>query len=99
MSEPTPPHAHPGDLSNLQQVAGQALTAVQIQGILNQIDLDITNLVRDGKLAALKYSAPGNIGPATDRAANLAALLQARAYYQQLLNNAPSWSASQAEFQ
>lgn len=84
------------ELINLDSVAGQELTSSQIRGILQQIDLDITNLVRDGKLSALKYSVPGLAGQSTDRAANLNALLIARSHYQQLLEQQPSWNISQA---
>lgn len=83
------------DLTDLNSVSGQELTPDQIRGILQQIDLDITNLVRDGKLSALKYNLPGQAGQSTDRAANLQALLAARSYYQQLLNATPSWNTSQ----
>ncbi len=84
------------DLTNLDSVSGNDLNSQQIQGILKQIDLDITNLVREGKLSALKYSVPGQAGQSTDRAANLNALLTARAHYQNLLNLMPAWATSQA---
>ncbi len=84
------------DLTNLDSIAGKELTTSQIQGILQQIDLDITNLVRDGKLSAMKYSVPGNAGQSTDRASNLSALLAARDHYLKLLSAMPSWSTSQA---
>lgn len=85
------------DLTNLDGVQGTELSADQIQGILAQVDLDLLNLVRDGKLAALKYSVGGAGGAQTDRAANLQALLQARDYYQKLLNDRPTWVVSQGE--
>jgi hypothetical protein len=84
------------DLPDLSQTTGEPLTESQICGILAQIDLDILNLLRDGKLAALKYSAPG-AGPQTDRAANLQALLHARESYQKLLHNLPLWRTSAAD--
>jgi hypothetical protein len=84
------------DLTDLSQTTGQELTEVQIHGILAQIDLDILNLLRDGKLAALKYSAPGS-GPQADRATNLTALLAARDSYQELLTSLPTWKTSVAE--
>lgn len=87
------------DLINLDSVSGQELTPSHIRGILQQIDLDITNLVRDGKLSALKYSVSGQAGQSTDRAANLNALLIARAHYQQLLEQQPSWNITQAGFE
>ncbi|MEW4490981.1 hypothetical protein AB1L42_23070 [Thalassoglobus sp. JC818] len=84
------------DLSDLSQVSGDELNPVQIRGILNQIDLDITNLVRDGKLAAINYAVAGDSGVTTNRAANLQALLTARQYYQSLLNDLPAFQVSQA---
>ncbi|SFH68566.1 hypothetical protein [Planctomicrobium piriforme] len=85
------------DLTSLDGVAGAELSVEQIQGILTQIDLDLLNLVRDGKLSALKYGVGGPAGQTTDRAANLQALLAARDAYQQLLNSRPGWSMSQAD--
>ena len=84
------------DLPDLSSLSAAELTVPQIRGILAQIDLDITNLVRDGKLSALKYGLDGPAGQHTDRAANLHALLAARDYYQQLLSNSPAWVASTA---
>ena len=90
------------DLTDLSSVSGTELTAEQIQGILNQIDLDITNLLRDGKLSALKYAVAENAGATADRGANLLALLQARSTYEKLLRQqqqreTPGWIISQAE--
>lgn len=85
------------DLPDLSTVSGEELTEEQIRGILAQIDLDITNLVRDGKLSALKYGLAGAAGQHMDRAANLQALLAARDYYQKLLASRPAWETSQAE--
>ena len=62
-----------------------------------QIDLDITNLLRDGKWSALKYAVPGAAGRTADRAGNLRALLEARAYYQGLLTSRPGWEVSVGE--
>lgn len=84
------------DLDDLSTLSAAELTADQIRGILAQIDLDIANLVRDGKLSALKYGLEGPAGRQTDRAANLQALLAARDHYQQLLASHPAWVASQA---
>ena len=83
------------DLPDLSSVSGSDLTEAQIKGILVQIDLDITNLLRDGKLSALKYGFAGSRGQKTDRASNLKALLEARALYDQLLKSLPSWEVSQ----
>jgi len=85
------------DLSNLNGVSGQELSTDQIRGILAQIDLDLMNLVRDGKLAALKYAIGGTAGQSTDRSANLQALLAARDYYQKQLDSRPVWTVSQAD--
>ena len=85
------------DLTDLSSVSGDELSEVQLQGILAQIDLDIVNLLRDGKLAALKYALGGTGAPTTDRAANLKALLEARSHYSQLLTSLASWEVSQGE--
>ncbi len=82
------------DLPDLSTVSAAELSDPQLRGILAQIDLDITNLVRDGKLSALKYGLEGPAGQHTDRAANLHALLAARDYYQQLLSSRPTWVVS-----
>ena len=83
------------DLPDLSTVSGDDLSVEQLQGILNQIDLDITNVLRDGKLSALKYSISGSGGQSTDRAANLNALLEARAHYEKLLREAPAFEVSE----
>jgi hypothetical protein len=83
------------DLSDLNDLDGAGLTEAQIQAILNQIDLDILNLVRDGKLAGSKYVAPGPGGAVMDRAAGLQALLAAREKYEALLRALPAWEQSE----
>jgi hypothetical protein len=82
------------DLTDLSNVSGSDLSEAQVKGILAQIDLDITNLLRDGKLAALKYSIGGEGGRSTDRAANLQALITARRHYENLLMSLPNWIVS-----
>lgn len=82
------------DLNNLDSVTGNPLNEEQIRGILAQIDLDITNLLRDGKLAAAKYAGTGGGAQSMDRATNLKTLLEARRHYQELLNALPGWHAS-----
>lgn len=82
------------DLTDLNDVDGASLTEAQIQAILNQIDLDVLNLLRDGKLAASKYVAPGPNGGTMDRAAGLQALLAAREKYEALLQSLPAWQTS-----
>lgn len=83
------------DLPDLSTLSGNELTEDQLRGILAQIDLDLINLLRDGKLAALKYGVNGPAGMQTDRAANLQALLMARDHYQQLLQQRPAWITHQ----
>jgi hypothetical protein len=85
------------DLTDLDSVSGEDLTEAQIKGILVQIDLDIVNLLRDGKLSALKYAVGGREGRTTDRASNLHALLAARRHYQQMLDALPAWEVSRAD--
>jgi hypothetical protein len=85
------------DLTNLDSIHGDDLTEPQLKGILAQIDLDITNLLRDGKLSALKYGLAAQPGQTTDRAANLQALLAARKHYEQLLYNLPAWEPAQGD--
>jgi hypothetical protein len=84
------------DLPDLTTVSADELTDEQLRGILAQIDLDIMNLVRDGKLSALKYGVSGPAGQQTDRAANLHALLAARDHYQRVLASRPGWATSTA---
>ena len=84
------------DVAQLSEIEGEAITEPQIRGIIAQIDLDLTNLVREGKVSALKYGIPGNAGLQTDRAANLRALLEARQHYDSLLRSLPAWETSQA---
>ena len=79
------------DLTDLSNVTGTELTDEQLRGILSQIDLNITNLLRDGKLAALKYKDAGDTGRTADRAVNLDALLAARETYQRILSSRPAW--------
>lgn len=79
------------DLPDLTSLAGTDLTESQLKGLIAQIDLDITNLLRDGKLSALKYGLTAQPGQYTDRAANLHALLAARRHYEHLLQTLPTW--------
>lgn len=85
------------DLSDLNDLDGVELTEGQIRAILNQIDLDVLNLLRDGKLAASKYTAsgPNPGGQKMDRASGLLALLAAREKYEALLKGLPAWKQSQ----
>lgn len=83
------------DLTDLSSVTGEELTIEQIQGILAQIDLDIMNLARDGKLAALESSDSAATPQYMDKSDNLHALLAARGHYQKLLESRPGWAFSQ----
>jgi len=83
------------DLTDLSSVSGSDLTETQIAGILAQIDLDIHNLLRGGKLSALKYAEGGAAGRSADRAANLRALLEARRLYTELQQSLPGWHVNQ----
>ena len=82
------------DLTDLDSVAGDDLSLPQLQGILSQIDLDITNLVRDGKLSATRYGTGGAAGLQMDRAANLRVLLEARSHFQRLVQSYPACEVS-----
>lgn len=83
------------DLTDLNLVSGTELSESQIQGILRQLDLDILNLARDGKLAAARYEIPGG-GHVMDRGANLQSLLAAREHFRKLLERLPVIESSQA---
>lgn len=83
------------DLTDLSSISGDELTDDQIRGIIAQIDLDVTNLLRDGKLAALRYGVGRADPQSADRAANLKALLEARRHYEALLRSRPGWQVSQ----
>ncbi len=93
------------DLESLAGVVGSELSTEQIHAILNQIDLDVLNLVRDGKLSALKYAVGTDPKASVDRKANLEALLKARKQYEELLrermkregNAEPGWEVSRAD--
>jgi hypothetical protein len=82
------------DLVTLEGLEGAATSEGQVRGILQQIDLDIANLARDGKLAALKYAVPGAAGRSADRAINLKTLLEARRYYEGVLSRLPAMETS-----
>lgn len=82
------------DLTTLEGVEAGPLSEAQIRGILAQIDLDIVNLARDGKLAAVKYAVPGAAGRSMDRAVGLKMLLDARKHYERLLTELPAMEVS-----
>ncbi|MDA1211799.1 MAG: hypothetical protein O2955_04745 [Planctomycetota bacterium] len=83
------------ELTSLDSLSGSPISETQIVAILAQIDLDIMNLLRDGKLAALKYSLPGHVAGSSDRGANLQVLIAARHHYERLLQSQPGWQISQ----
>ena len=83
------------DLTDLNGVSGSDLTEAQIAGILAQIDLDIHNLLRGGKLSALKYAEGGAAGRSADRAENLRALIEARRFYTGLQQSLPGWHVNE----
>ena len=86
------------EIEDFSSITGEELSVEQLRGILLQIDLDITNLLRDGKMAALKYRT-GKGGQTADRAGNLKALLEARSHYERLAREAvgDDWSISRGE--
>lgn len=84
------------DLADLSAVAGEDLNEEQIKGILAQIDLDIVNFTRDGKLAGARYTVPGAAGRWVDRGVSLEGLLAAREYYRKLLESLPACEVSRA---
>lgn len=88
-----------GDLAGLSGFEAGDLGDAQIKAILAELDLDIANVARGGKFAALKYDVPGAAGRGVDRAANLKALLEARRYYEGLLSSLPGVAVSRAEFE
>lgn len=88
------------DLTNLDNVDGSDLTEAQIKGILAQIDLDIHNLMRGGKLATLVYGqgrAQAGTGRWANRAEALRGLREARELYTRMLNSLPAFEISQQE--
>ncbi|HBN77794.1 MAG TPA: hypothetical protein DD473_18690 [Planctomycetaceae bacterium] len=93
------------DLEDLSGVAGVELSVEAVYGILEQIDLDILNLVREGKLSALKYAVGTDPKASVDRGANLKALMLARKHYEELVQEKlkrqelaePGWEVSQGD--
>ncbi|MCA8989396.1 MAG: hypothetical protein KDA78_17230 [Planctomycetaceae bacterium] len=85
------------DLTDLSGVSGSGLSVEQIRGILSQIDLDVLNLLRDGKLSALKYGVGAGAKASVDRGANLMALLKARVHYEELLRSTEERIARESE--
>ena len=80
------------ELTNLDSISGEPLTETQIRGLIAQLDLDIANLVREGKLSAGKYNSPEG---SVDRQASLLGLLKAREYYEKLLQERGVWIHSE----
>jgi len=75
------------DLTDLSSVSGDDLTESQIRGIIAQIDLNILNLLRDGKLgtARIAENTPG--GKDVDRSAAIRELRETRQFYVDVLQN------------
>lgn len=83
------------DLENLDSLTGDDLTEDQIRGLIRKIDLNIANLMNDGKLGAARIAENYAGGQSVDRAAALDAMLKARAVYQQILEDIPTVVVSQ----
>lgn len=83
------------DVADLNSLTGDDLTADQIRGILRKIDLNIVNLMNDGKLGAARIAENYAGGQSVDRAASLDAMMKARAYYEGLLRDVPTMVISQ----
>jgi hypothetical protein len=77
------------DLANLDSLSGDDLTEEQIRGMIRKIDLNIANLMNDGKLGAARIAENYAGGQSVDRAAALDAMLKARAAYQRILDDIP----------
>lgn len=83
------------DLTDLSSVSGSDLTEDQIRGIIAQIDLNIMNLMRDGKLGAARIAENYAGGQSVDRAASLDMMMKAREFYQKKLEEFPAMILSQ----
>jgi len=83
------------DLTNLDSLTGDDLTEAQIRGLIRKIDLNIANLMNDGKLGAARIAENYAGGQSVDRTAALQAMLQAREFYQKLLEDSPTMVISQ----
>lgn len=83
------------DIANLDSLTGDDLTEDQIRGILRKIDLNIFNLMNDGKLGAARIAENYAGGQSVDRAAALDSMIKARGYYEQLLRDVPTMVISQ----
>lgn len=75
------------DLTDLDSVSGDDLTEDQIRGIIRQVDLNIMNLLRDGKLAAARIAENTPGGKDVDRSAALRELRETRQFYVDVLEN------------
>ena len=83
------------DVADLNSLTGNDLTEDQIRGILRKIDLNIVNLMNDGKLGAARIAENYAGGQSVDRAAALDAMLKARGVYEALLRDVPTMVISQ----
>ena len=83
------------DLTDLDSLTGDDLTESQIRGLIRKIDLNIANLMNDGKLGAARIAENYAGGQSVDRTAALQAMLQAREFYKKLLEDSPTMVISQ----
>ena len=75
------------DLTDLDSVSGSDLTEEQVRGIISKIDLNIYNLLNDGKLglARIAENTPG--GKEVDRSVAIQQLRELRSFYVDVLQN------------
>jgi hypothetical protein len=69
---------------------GTGLSDAQLQGMIDQIDLNIYNLVKDGKHATLPYTKFGDVGHKADPAQAIKALQDLRTHYKTLMEESPA---------
>ena len=75
------------DVTDFSGVTGQELTADQIRGIVKQLDLDMYNLVRDGKNAGATYRIGDRM---VSKVEWMRQLRETRQYYAELLARLPA---------
>lgn len=77
------------DVSSFDGISADPLTTQQIQAIINRIDLNIYNLMGDGKLCAIRNGQNGPTGTQVDRSVGLAELRRTREFYVKMLEDQP----------
>jgi hypothetical protein len=77
------------DVASFDGISADPLSYDQIQAIINQIDLNIYNLMLEGKNATLYYQQNGPAGKMADHARALEALMLAKKQYQVMLDQIP----------